>query len=163
VSFSERIRGWLESIDGDVIIPVEAAKLVAQAREQYPGELAAWLDENAAAFVGERMARATRSERSIAQRRHSPRAFAEAAGDTEAVVAFLDVRYVVDDMFTRRRLRDMTHADLIFVIADYDAQSAKNANEAAFLRAVAKRVPKQKKVGDVLTDEQLRALRQAAA
>ena len=126
-------------------MPVEAAKFVAQAREQYPDELAEWLDEHAVAFVSERMTRMSNSHRATAQRRHSARVFEEAGDDPEKLEAFLhlDSRFVIDDMNTRRRLRDMTREDLTYAIADYETQSAQAAFEAAYLRRVAKRCPER--------------------
>lgn len=164
MTFSERIRAWLDAIEGDIVVPVEAAKLVAAAREQFPNELAEWLDEHAETFVADRMARLSVSERATAQRRQASRAFGDAAAsEDEAVTAFLDVRYVVDDENTRRRLREMTRDDLEFAAADYDERAKANAFESAFLRAVAKRVTRGRVVGDVFTDDQLRALRKAGA
>ncbi len=168
MSIDDRLRAWVEAIDGDLTVPVEAAKFVAQLREQDPHALSAWLDDHAESIVSERMRKLLTSDRARAQRRGAAREFATNAERAEAgenparpSLAW----FVVDESHTRRRLRDMTYADLDFAASDYEVLSKSNAFEAAYLRAVQKRLPKNntKVVSDVLSDDLLSALRTAAA
>lgn len=165
----DAMRSWLDSIEGDIVVSVEAGKFVAQQRETNPVEFHAWLDENAERFVTEIMGRISVSDRAKAQRRSSSTGFADAAkrfaeGDETALDPVLDVRYVIDDDNTRRRLKEMTWSDLDFAASSYEYLAASNGNEAKVLRAIQKKLPKNgsRCVGDVFSDAQLRSLRIAA-
>jgi hypothetical protein len=64
-------------------------------------------------------------------------------GDRSAMSHWLDIRHVVDDDGTRKRLADMNAADLIRVADEYDTRANENRMHAAFLRAVAKKTGKR--------------------
>lgn len=64
-------------------------------------------------------------------------------GNRSAMSHWLDIRHVVDDDGTRKRLADMTAADLTRVADDYDARANESRMHAAFLRAVAKKTGKR--------------------
>ena len=149
------IHEWLDGLDGsEFVVPVEASKFVAQADDK---ELRAWLWERREQIVIERMGDILRSRRSVATARRGSRSFAAAAenGDVTEFVSLLDTAFVVDDGETRRPLRVMNRDDLEFVACSYSSRARANAFEASFMRAVKRRVPAGKVVGDVFTDEQL--------
>lgn len=153
------LRAHLNSIVGDLVAPIEAQKFVASMRERDPDGLAEWLDRRAEVVVCEVIGTLLRSQRSVAQRRQGARAFADAGTDVKGM---LDVRYVISG--AGRLLRDMTRNDLDLVAADYDAQSIAARFEAAFLRAIKKRLPDAvSTVGDVLTEADIAALRSTKA
>lgn len=167
MSVDQAIREWCDAITGDLATPIEAQKFVAHLRENAPDELAAWLDEHAAIFVCDRMGRylgpmRARARAASSARRFQEQAAAHGSGDADAF-SYLDVKFVIDDENTRRPLRDMRADDLRFAITDYESTATSNLMEAAWLKAIAKRITGKKTVGDVFTDAQLRALRQAAA
>jgi hypothetical protein len=62
---------------------------------------------------------------------------------------------------TRSILANLTYDELTVPIASYDKQATTLAMEAAYLRAVQKKLPtdNSKTVGDVFTNDDLRALR----
>lgn len=154
---------WLESIEGDLVAPVEAQKFVAQLRERHPALLADWLDAHAETILCDRIGRLLGSQRATAQRRKGPRtfaAYADALERGEEPASILEVRYVVDDELTRRPLRAMTAADLDYAIADYESSAKAARFEASFLKAIKKALPDPTStVGDVLSEADVARLR----
>lgn len=162
MNIDDLIREWVAGIDGDITVSAEAQKLVAQAREKFPDDLAVWLDERAESIVGERLGEVLRSLRATAQRRRSSRVFAEIAAQVETGeidLPLLDTRYVIEGSY--RALRMLTHADLEIVAAGYEQSVRENAFEAAYLRAIQKRLPKNntRTVGEVLDDKTIARIR----
>lgn len=166
---NDAIRGWLDEIDGDFVIPIEAEKFVSNQFETNPVEFDAWLHANAVQAVASIMRLTLASRRARAQARVDSRVFAAAAadfddGDAAAIHGMLGATHCVNDENTHRRLSEMTWADVDFVAARYEYLASSNAHEAKILRAIQKKLPKNgsKCVGDVFTEEQLRSLRIAA-
>lgn len=159
------IRTWLDAIAGDFVISVEAGKFVAYLRESDPQALADWLDERAESIIAIYMARQSRHLRDRLRRSAKAVDFNERVERFEDgnIDAFddLEADYRVSDDDRRRHLRDMTHDDLTYAIKDYEGRSKANLMEAAFLRAVRRRVQQGKKVSDVFTADELRALRKS--
>lgn len=160
------MQAWLDAIGGDFVVAVEAEKFVAAQRETHPVEFNGWLQGNAARLVTETMTRLVQSNRMKALRRASASVFADAAkryedGDEDAFVSIFSTDYAIDEDNTRRKFGQMVWADVEFAAKDYEDRAASNAFEAAWLRAVQKRLPKNgsKTVADVFTEDQLRALR----
>lgn len=165
MDFNSAIREWIDNQDGPFAVPLEAQRFAEHLRHTAPDVLEAWLTEHAAAFVAEAMGSIIRSRRAVAQRRHAATTFGEhaerfEAGDDEALNE-LDQWFAVEG--THKRFGQMVWTDIDCAASQYDALSASNAFEAAYLRAVQKRLPKNgsKTVGDVFTAQQLRSLRTA--
>lgn len=156
-SVETALAAWVESVEGDLVAPIEAQKFVAQMRELDPRGLADWLDAHAETIVCGRIGTIIRSTRAVAQQRTGARSFAAhvEAGDLEPL---LNSRHHVE--CGDRRLRDMTADDIDFVAASYDASAKASRFEAAYLRAIKKRLPDRvTTVGDVLTEADIASLR----
>lgn len=148
----DQIREHLAAIDGDVVLSVEAERLV---RSFDMDELSDWLHSNAQLFVHERMRLHLKSTRARARSRRGSRRFAEAA---ESTPLLLEQMYCIDDEFVWRPLKDMDKRDLLYAARDMTELGNRSLLEAAFLHALARKVG-NKKVGQVLSEEQLLRLR----
>ncbi len=148
---------------GDYVLPVLAGDLVTELRQSDPALLRGWLDANAAQFLTQWLGDQARSQRGR-QASDAPRsAFKDAAdrfsgGDENALKQF-DLHFVVSDDMLRRRLGDMTKADHLFVAGEHVKRSNAALFEAAFHRAVAKRIPAGKTTSEVLTEDEYLRLR----
>jgi hypothetical protein len=132
-------------------------KLTATDAELLSGWLYAQAEQLIWAAINERD-RAARA----AARVSAPQAFAEAAeehiaGLPRRLRQFLQARYVVQDG-SRRELGTLTQADLRFVAKTYADRARSNAFEAAFFRALARRV-NSGTVADHFTEEQIMLVR----
>lgn len=83
---------------------------------------------------------------------------AEAGDDKPLRLGFLQAVYVINGDNDRKALKDMTAEDVLFVAASYDNRAQSALLEAAFLRAVAKKIGKGR-VADSFTNIQLAELR----
>ncbi|MDX3714426.1 hypothetical protein PV733_36975 [Streptomyces europaeiscabiei] len=144
--------------DGDYTAPLVAADLVERLRAEDPDLLTGWLEVKASVFLADAVARKSNSRRQLARVGAPRRAFAEAArsfgtdGDATVMRPFA-AEYVVDEDNTRRTVARMTAADCLFVAARYEDTARQAKLEAAFHRAIAKKVGKGT-VGDAFTEEQ---------
>lgn len=148
---------------GDFVLPVLAADLVTEMRKTDPALLRGWLDANATQFVTQVLGDRARSERGRRAVDAPRSAFAEAAdrfsdGDSDALKPF-DLHFVIGDDMTRRRLGDMTRADHLFVANEHTKRSNAALFEAAFHKAVAKRIPAGKTTQDVMDEQEYLRLR----
>lgn len=155
MTVDEIIDGFADGQEGDFVVGVIADKITAHLREHEPRAFREWLDEHAAIFVHERIRARLRSQRGTALHRGPGRRFAESVEAGE--VGHFAVTYVVDLEATRRRVRDMTGPDHLFVAQQYDGSARRELMLAAFHRVVAKRVGRRR-TGDVLSEEQYDAL-----
>ena len=133
-------------------------KLTATDAELLSGWLYAQAEQLIWAAINER----DRSGRAAARANAARSAFARAsdehdAGDSTALGQFLQARYVVQDG-SRRELGTLTQADLRFVAKTYADRARSNAFEAAFFRALARRV-NSGTVADHFTEEQIMLIR----
>lgn len=127
-----------------------------------------WLQGHAVDSIRRTVAEADAFTRSYARRpRNAPLSlFAEAVksaegGDSEPLRrGFLQAVFVVDDADTRMALRDMRANDVLYVADMYDARGQAALMEAAFLKAVAKKVGRNRRVSDVFNNVQLDELRE---
>lgn len=148
--------------DGDYTAPLVAAELVDRLRAEDPELLTGWLNLRAPAILADAIARRSNSRRQAARITAPRRAFAEAArafadtGDPVGLRPFA-AEYVVDEDNTRRTVARMTAADCLFVAGRYDETAQQAKLEAAFHRAVAKKVG-QRTVSDAFTEEQYLAM-----
>ena len=141
--------------------PITAERIVSRLRTTDRDLLTGWLDAVAVAVVAEQVRHhdgAVRSHaRAVAGRDEFSRA--AAAGD---VSGFLDARFVVDEDRHRMPLRDLTREHLLFVAKGYDATAKSARMEAAFFRAVAKKVGTST-VGEVFTEAQISEMHRSIA
>lgn len=147
----------------DYVLPVLAAELVDALRSSDPELLAGWLDLHAPRFVADYLGTANRSLRARQRGEFSRSAFrasgdALSAGDPEARSLFA-VEFVVSADEMRRPLGSMTKADHLFVAERHAERSNAALFEAAFHRALAKKIPAGKTTSDVMTEEQYLRLR----
>lgn len=144
--------------EADYAAPVVAAQLLDQLRAEDPELLAGWLDLRAPSILADTIARRSNSRRQTARIAAPRRAFAEAArsftdsGDSAALRPFA-AEYVIDEHNTRRSVARMTAADCLFVAGRYEDTAQQAKLEAAFHRAVAKKVGRRT-VGEAFTEEQ---------
>lgn len=143
--------------EGDYVASVAAAELVERLREQDPELLSGYLHLKAAVILADVIARRSNSKRQAARLGAPRKAFAEAArtfadGDATALHPFA-AEYVVDDENTRRTVASMTADDCRFVASKYEESARISKLEAAFHRAVGKKVGSQV-IGEVFTEAQ---------
>ncbi len=148
--------------DGDYVRAVLAAKVVARWREIDPAGLAAWLDEQAEHFVTTYLGKREASQRARTRLSGPARAFGQAASEVASgalAVGVFAVRYTISDDMAQRRFADMTRADCLYVATQYDSSAKADLLEAAFLRAVGKRLGATRRVSDIFSEASLTALR----
>lgn len=160
--FQEFVNSW--SLDGTTT-SVVAAEIASKLRAEDPDLLSGWLDLNAEQFITRFLGDQARSRRSHAVSSRPRSAFARAAerfasGDREPLYSiFSDTTFVVDEEKTHKSVGSMTKADHLFVSNDYGQQAAPLLFEAAFHKAVAKRIPNGKTTADVMSEEDYVRLR----
>jgi hypothetical protein len=144
--------------DGDAA-PIVAARIVDKLRATDPDLLSGWLDAHAMSLLCEEIGRLDRSQRSHARAVASRGAFSQAIRDGD-VAGFLETRYVVDEAKTRLPLSKMTGEHLRYVASGYLATANAARLEAAFFRALAKKVGSGV-VADHFTEERIHSLRRS--
>ena len=144
--------------EGDYVASVVAGELVERLRVEDPELLAGWLHLKAPVILADVVARRSNSKRQAARTGAPRRAFAEAArsfasdGDVRVLSPF-SAEYVVDDANTRRTVASMTADDCRFVAAKDEEAARISKLEAAFHRAVAKKIG-SRVIGEVFTEDQ---------
>src|SRR4051812_33143842 len=131
-----------ETADGPYVSGVVATHIVNKLRATDRDLLEGWLDQMAVAFVRHAINLRDCSARTAARTGARRRQFAEDAGKFErgnrsAMSHWLAVVHVVEDG-SRKKLAEMTAADLAHVADGYEARASENAMTAAFLRALGK-------------------------
>lgn len=143
--------------EGDYVASVVAAELVERLREEDPELLSGYLHLKAAVILADVVARRSNGKRQAARLGAPRKAFAEAAsrfgeGDVTALHPFA-AEYVVDETNTRRTVANMTAGDCRFVASKYEESARISKLEAAFHRAVGKKIG-ARLVGEVFTEAQ---------
>jgi hypothetical protein len=138
--------------------PAAAQNIVRKLRVTDTDLLSGWLDSQADHFVWQAINDRDRSTRSRARQQARRTAFADAAetfqsGGKQAMTSFLSMPFALEDG-TRKRLADMDAADLTFAANQYEIAEHEAAMNKAFLKAIAKKVGKDK-VSDHFTEQQL--------
>jgi hypothetical protein len=157
---NEKIVETFAEIDGDFVSSIVAWDLVTKLMETDPELLSGWLHLHAKSFVAGVLNSHVRSFRAKARSQAKASAFAtaarrfEATGDISDLGGWFNVRYVVDDQSTQRRLGEMSQADLLFVASRYGRTARTLLLEEAFHRALAARVG-NRTVADVFTEDQI--------
>lgn len=136
-----------------------AQKVVARLRQEDPELLTKFLDQHAITIVTRMVGDISRSLKTHARAQSGREQFRKAverqeAGQPRAVASWLDTVYVVTTDEQRKRLRDMDKQDLEYAITDYTTRARVNAMQAAFLRALAKKIG-ARTVGEVYSDQEL--------
>lgn len=137
-----------------------AAKLLKEDRELLYG----WLEAHAVSTIRAAITATDAATRSYARRNQQASVFADAVrkaeeGDDKPLrLGFLQAVYVVNGNDDRKALKDMVAADLRFVAGTYEQRAEGALLEAAFLRAVAKKIGKGR-VADTFNNVQLDELR----
>ena len=151
--FGTIIANHLAGLTGDFVPALEAHKLYV---DTDPEVVDAWLHAHAVDFIRQELTALTRRhrgrERHAAKRRAFGHAVAAAEGGDLEPLRHFEVVHVVDNENTRRRVADMTGPDFLFVAKAYEAVGREHLMEAAFRRAVAKRIG-PKRCADVMTVE----------
>lgn len=123
-----------------------------------------WLEGHAVSTIRAAITATDAASRSYA-RTGTASVFAEAAlaaenGDNAPLrQGFLQAVYVVDRDNNRKAFKDMVADDVLFVAANYEDRARSAQFEAAFMKAVAKRIGKGR-VADKFNNVQLAELRQ---
>lgn len=136
-----------------------AQKVIARLRREDPELLTKFLDQHAVSIVTRMVGDISRSQKTHARANSGREQFRRAierqeAGEPRALAAWLDTMYVVTTDEQRKRLRDMDKQDLEYAISDYTNRARVNSMQAAFLRALAKRVG-ARTVGEMYSDREL--------
>lgn len=157
---AERVRAIVDAhTDSGPYTPrTAAAEIVEKMRANEPELLAAWLDEMAVHFVWQLINDRDRSRRGRSVFRDRSAAFraaqaAHESGDPEALRAWLDAPFTVEDG-TRRKLATLRRDDLAFVAGGYTERVRENGMRAAFFTALSKKVGAGT-VADHFTESQL--------
>ena len=135
-------------------------RLLAGDRELLYG----WLQAHAATTISTAIRAIDAASRSQARQNAKASLFAAAAAEAERGNdqplrhGFLQATYVINGNNERKRLRDMTAEDVRFVATGYEDRANSALMEAAFFRAVAKKIG-NRTVGEVFTNAQLTELR----
>lgn len=159
------LREWFKDNKSGFVPSIEAQKFVAAMREQHPTEFTAWLQDRAEWLVLNLMrTNEMLKARNAGAGSNSRRSFANYAAAIESGKEpnqpALAVTYRVNLENMRRTLADMTAVDLKFASEQRESQANSLKLEAAFLRAIAKRLPDDTtKVGDVLDEHQVYEIR----
>jgi len=143
---------------------VVAQDIVAELLVEDPDLLHGWLEIRAADLIHDAINYRDRSRRATGVIERKQQDFKQVldefvAGRTEPVRSFLATMYAVDEQNNRKQLRDMDKGDLNYVADRYADRAKQNGFLAAYHRELARRVG-TRTVGDVFTEEQLRAMRE---
>lgn len=149
-----------ETGHGPYVSRIVAEAIVEKLHATDPELLDGWLHAQAAQMVWQTINDRDRSRRASARATAGRSLFAaaagqHAAGDSSALTQFLGMPFTVDGV--RKRLADLTGADLTQAAVDYQRRADQNTMTAAFLRALGKKV-KRGTVSDHFTEQQLATL-----
>lgn len=147
------------SYNASVMAHEIANRLLSEDRELLYG----WLEAHAVPTIRAAIVAIDAASRSYARKDNVTSLFAEAArqaegGNQEPLrQGFLQAVYVINGENDRKALKDMTAQDVLFVAASYEDRAKSAMLEAAFLRAVAKKIG-HGRVADKFTNIQLAEL-----
>jgi len=149
-----------ETGEGPYVSAVVAGHIARKLAVTDPDLLDGWLHQMAPFLIRHMINLRDCSTRTKARTGARRQQFSEDAtaferGDRSAMSHWLDIRHVVDDEGTRKRLADMCAADLTRVADEYTARASENAMHAAFLKAVARKLGTKKTVADVFDEPSL--------
>jgi hypothetical protein len=147
-----------ETAAGNYVSAIVAEHIVRKLAVTDPDLLNGWLYANAAFFIRHFINLRDSASRTSARTQARRLEFATAAGkfekgDAAPLTSFLGVVHVVEDG-SRKKLADLTAADLNHVANDYEARAQENALHAMFLRKLAAKIGKRT-VGQVFDEKKL--------
>lgn len=140
--------------------PIVAQRIVQFLLDRDPELLTGWLRSNAANFVRDTISQIDRSSRAYNRRIAERAQFGEQVTDGESAERWLNVNYVVDQHGGRLPLRRMQGRHLVYVALGYEQDEASAKLEAAFFRALAKKV-QLGRVEDFYTEDDILRLRRS--
>ena len=150
----------------EMVIPVEAEKIVKNLRRQQPATLAVWLDAHAERLITSALSARLRNYRHDIRKSAGPRAFekwrSDAIKNKVADPALLAMPYAVNAEGAWKKLGDMDRTDLEFVIGQREKSAAELQLEARFLRQLAQRLEKGQTVSERWGVEELARMADAA-
>lgn len=152
--------------DTNFVNAVVAAEIVDWLRDNDPDLLRGWLDLMAVVILTDTLGTRERSRRARATRDRPLEAFAsaarsfEATGDAEPLSVF-STTCVVSDENLRRAVGDMTRTDHLYVADRYELTAKSARMDAAFHRAVAKRLGADERTSDVMDEATYLRLRES--
>lgn len=141
-----------------------ATKITDHLRHTDPDLLSGWLDLQAESMLRTTIARIDASSRGHARTTSARTAFAQAVsahaatGAEEVFAQWLDTRFTIGEAALRKPLRTMTRGDCQIVASSYEDRARRNNMQAAFLRAIAKKLTGDKTVGEVFNEGRLATL-----
>lgn len=152
-----------ETAHGAYVSRAAARDVVEKLSINDPELLDGWLHSQAERLIWQMINDRDRSMRGAA-RTQGRSVFAEMIeaskdGDTSGIGRYMQAPYVIADG-SRKPLAELMKNDLIFVADQYDMRAKSNAFEAAFIRALAKKVG-ARSVGDVFTEAKIAELRES--
>lgn len=155
-----------ETAKGPYVAAAVASHVVRKLRVTDPDLLLGFIEAQAEYLVRQMILQRDCSTRTHARLTASRSVFRESsklheAGQADAMTAWLHVPFVLEEG-ERKRLADLTAADLAFVADRYEQRANDNLMMAAFLRALKRKVGR-KTVGEVYTDQQLVSMWQSLA
>ena len=145
---------------GDTYVAgIIARRVVSRLRRDDPELLTKFLDQHAVTIITRMVGDISRAQKTYARAHSGREQFRRAlerqeAGEPRALASWLDTVYVVTTDEQRKRLRDMDQQDLEYAITDYTNRARTNALQAAFLRALAKKIG-ARNVGELYSDSEL--------
>ena len=147
-----------ETADGAYSAPILARHIVYKLLATDPELLEGWLLIQATAVLSDWISTRDRSRRSHVRKTSRRDKFAQDAkafqnGNETAITGWLEVSQVMKDG-SRRRISELTGEELLWVAGEYARQAVNLKLHEAFLRAIAKKVGKDK-VSDHFTNQQL--------
>lgn len=152
-----------ETSHGAYVARAAARDVVEKLTINDPELLNGWLHEQAEKLIWQLINDRDRSRRGAA-RTQGRSVFAELIeaskdGDTSGLGRYLQAPYVIEDG-SRKPLAELMKDDLIYVADQYEHRAKSNAFEAAFIRAIARKVGKGT-VADHFTESKLMELRES--
>lgn len=149
--------------NGPYVAAVVAERIVEQLRDDDPELLDGFLDLQAVQIVRDMIIHRDASKRAYARVMGSRSVFAGhleqyEQGDAHALDGWLRTPFTCEGGL-RKKLADLTAADLEYVASTYEARAQENALMAAFLRALLKTAKsKRRTVGELFDETKLNAM-----
>lgn len=156
----DKLRTGSGNYNAGILAHEVAQRLLSEDRELLYG----FLEAHAVNTIRTMIIASDAATRSYARHNGPASVFADAVksaeeGDYKPLkVGFLQAVYVINPDNDRKALKDMTAQDVLFVASSYDNRAKSALLEAAFFRAVAKKVGKGR-VADSFNNVQLAELR----
>lgn len=140
--------------------PIVAHRIVQFLMDHDPELLTGWLRTNATNFLRDTISQIDRSSRAYNRRIAERAEFGEQVTDGESATTWLNTNFVVDQHGGRLPLRRMQGRHLVYVALGYEQDERTAKFEAAFFRALAKKV-QLGRVEDFYDEDAIQRLRRS--